>query len=112
MDCVLLGGDSALRDKSLKALPRGVDRQPSLISLRGSQSKDFSSQILESQNGFTEQAENKTTANLRILEEENRGESDNSTHANAEVYPLQIIKSYELLHTRLLKITLIKIKEA
>lgn len=58
------------------------------------------------------QSNHSPTANLRILEEENRGESDNSTHANAEVYPLQIIKSYELLHTRLLKITLIKIKEA
>ena len=51
--------DSALRDKSLIASPRFVDRQPSLISLRGSQSKDFSSQILESQSSFTKQTENK-----------------------------------------------------
>ena len=50
--------DSALRDKSLIASPRFVDRQPSLISLRGSQSKDFSSQILEPQSSFTKQTEN------------------------------------------------------
>ncbi len=46
-------GDSALRDKSGISSPRFVDRQPSLISLRGSKSPNFSSQILESQSGFT-----------------------------------------------------------
>ena len=50
--------DSALRDKSGISSPRCVDRQPSLISLRGSKSPDFSSQILESHSGFTKQAEN------------------------------------------------------
>ena len=51
-------GDSALRDKSGISSPRCVDRQPSLISLRGSKSPDFSSQILESHSSFTKQAEN------------------------------------------------------
>ena len=49
--------DSALRDKSLIASPRLCDRHLSLISARGSQSKDFSSQILESHSGFDKTAE-------------------------------------------------------
>ena len=49
--------DSALRDKSLIASPRLCDRHLSLISARGSQSKDFSSQNLESHSGFDKTAE-------------------------------------------------------
>ena len=46
-----------MRDKSLIASPRLCDRHLSLISARGSQSKDFSSQILESHSGFDKTAE-------------------------------------------------------
>ena len=98
--------DSALRDKSLIASPRLCDRHLSLISARGSQSKDFSSQILESHSGFDKTAEidkqltsksnlpqnersevslenfqnlQSPTAIPRILEEESQAESKNQT---------------------------------
>ncbi|WP_258552304.1 glycosyltransferase family 9 protein [Helicobacter canis] len=57
IDLALLGGDSALRDKSGISSPRCVDRHSSLISLRGLKNPNFSSQILESRSGITEQAQ-------------------------------------------------------
>ena len=75
--------DSALRDKSLIASPRLCDRHLSLISARGSQSKDFSSQILESQSGFTETAHKvestfENAAIPRILGEEKQSDFEKS----------------------------------
>ncbi|MDL0082833.1 diaminopimelate epimerase [Helicobacter sp. XJK30-2] len=96
-DSVLLGGDSACGLESWISSPRCVNRHPSLISLRGlktseavqgaslagffSKSPDSSTTILESQSscgdwacglesqgGFTKQAENKTTASEKSAE--------------------------------------------
>ena len=62
MDSALFGGDSACGLESRISSPRCVDRHPSLISLRGLKNHDSSTTILESQSGFTKQAEIKTTA--------------------------------------------------
>ena len=62
--------------------PRCVDRHSSLISLRGSKNPDSSSTILESQGGFTEQAENKTTASKKAAEIENQPQALESTFEN------------------------------
>ena len=51
--------DSAFGLESWISSPRFVDRHSSLISLRGLKNHNSSSKILESQDGFTEQAENK-----------------------------------------------------
>ncbi len=51
--------DSACGLESGISSPRCVNRHPSLISLRGLKNPNSSTTILESQNGFTKQAENK-----------------------------------------------------
>ena len=77
--------DSACGLESAISSPRCVDRQPSLISLRGLKSTDSSSTILESQ---TQKEANtpkstkstaSTTAIPRILKEDNQTECENPT---------------------------------
>ena len=85
MDSALFGGDSACGLESRISSPRCVDRHPSLISLRGLKNHDSSTTILESQSGFTKQAQplestfESPTAIPRILEEEKGAECEKST---------------------------------
>ena len=97
-DSALFGEDSACGLESRISSPRCVDRQPSLISLRGLKSHDSSSTILESQaesenqkshreqvkleSTFENNAQNfhnlqSPTAIPRILGEENQAKSEN-----------------------------------
>ena len=61
-DWALLGGDSALRDKSGVSARALQLHTPSMRPCARLKNPDFSSQILESQSGFTKQAKIKTTA--------------------------------------------------
>ena len=84
-------GDSACGLESWIASSRCVDRQPSLISLRGSQNHDSSSTILESQNESKKQAQGEKSASssLRVLRQQ--GEVAASFFSKAESTNTQAI---------------------
>ncbi len=84
-------GDSACGLESWIASSRCVDRQPSLISLRGSQNHDSSSTILESQNEGKKQAQGEKSASssLRVLRQQ--GEVAASFFSKAESTNTQAI---------------------
>ena len=73
--------DSALELESRISAPRRVDRPPSLISLRGLQSHDSNSKILESRNENPQ-----TSKNLRIFEEK-QATQELSSRADEVLFP-------------------------
>ena len=119
----LVDEDWAFGLESRISSPHFVDRQPSLISLCGLKSHDSSSKILESQSGFTKQAEIKTTAlkstfesptakqatavqgeaaagffrTPRILEKDNQAECEKSTK-NKKTTDIQKVDSSKQAH--------------
>ena len=110
-DSALFGGDSACGLESRISSPRCVDRHPSLISLRGLKNHDSSTTILESQSGFTKQAEIKTTAlkstfesptaNPRILEEEKGAECEKSAANQNQLQSKKVDSSNEAFSSSL-----------
>ena len=84
-------GDSACGLESWIASSRCVDRQPSLISLRGSQNHDSSSTILESQNEGKKQAQGEKSASLSLRVLRQQGEVAASFFSKAESTNTQAI---------------------